>query len=213
MVPGRPRRRSLIQAASAAALGALLPARSAAARELDAEEIRRLGRGELVRVPLDVELSKGEYFGGVSYAVLPDSPPDVMRALLDPAAWTSILPLTLEARLLGTKGQDLQVFFKQGARLGTASYVLLVRRESPGLLRFWLDPSQPHEIADCWGYFRVQPWSRRASLLTYGALVHLDFGMVKMLFTEKIRSYALTTPALVRNYLKAQRARAGTPHD
>ena len=75
------------------------------------------------------------------------------------------------------------------------------------MLRFWLDPSQPHDIADCWGYFRVQPWGRRASLLTYAALVHLDFGMVKMLFTEKIRRYALGTPGLVRAYVRAHRRR------
>ncbi|MFT3767646.1 MAG: hypothetical protein QM820_19500 [Minicystis sp.] len=209
MVPGRARRRSLIQAASAAALGALLPEGEAAAGTLVQDDVRRLNHGEVVRVPLDLDLAKGDYFGGISYAVIVAPPADVMRALVDPAAYTSILPLTLEARVLGTTGLDTQVFFKQGGKLGTASYVLLVRRESQGLLRFWLDPTQPHEIADCWGYFRVQPWGRHASLLTYAALVHLEFGMVKMLFTETIRKYALTTPALVRNYVRAHLAPVG----
>lgn len=205
MVPGRARRRSVIQAAGAAAIGALLPARAADARELGPEELRRLALGEVVRVPLDVNLPKGDYFGGISYAHITAPVADVVGVLLDPASYTRILPLTLEARVIGMQGQDSLLYLKQGGKLGTAEYVLVVRRESMGLFRFWLDPSHPHEIADCWGYFRVQPWSRRGCLLTYAALVRLDFGMVKMLFSEKIRSYALSTPGLVRAYVRAQR--------
>jgi hypothetical protein len=124
-----------------------------------------------------------------------------MNTILDPASWSSILPMTLEAKLLGRKGQDMQAYFRQGGKLGSASYVMIVRRESLGLLRFWLDPSREHDIADCWGYFRVQPWGKHNSLLTYAALVRLDFGMVKLLFSEKIRGYALSTPGLVRAYV------------
>jgi hypothetical protein len=202
MVPGRARRRSLIQAAGAAALGALVPSR-AEARELTSEELRRLFHGEVVRVPLDLDLPKGDYFGGLSYAIIPAPGDVVMSVLLDPSSYTSILPLTLEARVLGALDHDSRVFFKQGGKLGTASYVLVVRRESLGLISFWLDPSEPHDIADCWGYFRVQPWGKRQSLLTYAALVHLDAGLVKLLFSEKIRSYALSTPGLVRAYVRA----------
>lgn len=192
----------MIQAAGAAALGALLPSSPARAKELSTAELRRLSRGEVVRVPLDLDLSNGDYFGGVSYAVIRAPGDVVMSVLLDPASYTSILPLTLEARIIGNQGDDRKLFLKQGGKLGTASYVLVVRRESPGLIRFWLDPSEPHEIGDCWGYFRVQPWGKQASLLTYAALVHLEAGLVKLLFSEKIRSYALGTPGLVRAYVR-----------
>lgn len=213
MVPGRPRRRSLIQAAGAAALGALAGEREAAAAKLAPEDAARLSRGEVVRFPLDIELAKGDYFGGVSYAVIGAAPSEVMAALTDPSAYTSILPLTLESRIVGTVGQDKQVFFKQGGKLGSASYVLLVRRESQSLIRFWLDPSAPHDIADAWGYFRAEPWARRSTLLTYGALLHLDFGPVKLLFTETIRRYALGTPALVRTYVRRHRTQGEEHHD
>lgn len=201
----------MIQAAGAAALGALLPGREAAARELGEEEVRKLVHGEVVRVPLDLELAKGDYFGGISYAVIQASPAEVMGALIDPASYTSILPLTMEARVVGTSGIDTQVYFKHGGKLGSAAYVMLVRRESAGLLRFWLDPSQPHEIADCWGYFRVQPWGRRSCLLTYAGLIRLDFGFLK-LFTETIRRYTLGTPGLVRAYVRSRQGHAGEPH-
>ncbi len=86
-----------------------------------------------------------------------------------------------------------------------------MRRESQGLLRFWLDPSEPHDIGDCWGYFRVQPWGKRASLLTYAALLHLDSGLVKLLFSETIRRYALKTPGLVRAFVEGKRGHGAGP--
>lgn len=203
MVPGRPRRRSLIQAAGASALATLIPPSRAHARALAAEEVRLLEAGEVVKTPLDVQLPRGDYFGGVSYALMPAPLTRVMDVLLDPGAYLRILPLTQEARVLSESGLDRQIFLRTGGRAGSVAYVLLVRRESQGLVRFWLDPSQPHEIADCWGYFRVQTWTKETSLLTYAALLHLDFGIVKMLFTETIRRYALNTPALVRGYVRA----------
>ena len=208
MVPGRPRRRSLIGAAGSAVIAALVPLgqeREAEAHELDADDRARLTRGEVVRKPLDVDLAHGDYFGGLAYALIGATTVEVMAVLTDPAAYTKILPLTLESRVVGKQGYDDKVFFRQGGKLGSASYVLVVRRESPSLLRFWLDPDEPHEIEDCWGYFRVQPWGARSTLLTYAALVHLEAGVVKMLFTEAIRTYALSTPGLVRAYVQQRR--------
>ncbi len=110
--------------------------------------------------------------------------------------------------MLWQRGRDTAVYLRQGGRAGSAAYALIVRRESLGLFRFWLDPSQPHEIADLWGYFRVQPWGSEASLLTYGALVRLDFGVVKLLFSETIRRVALGTPAVVAGAYVEARSRA-----
>jgi hypothetical protein len=202
MVSGRARRRSLIQLAGAVALGVCLPERRAAAAPLAADEVARLSRGELVRRPLDLDLPQGGYFGGVSYAVI-RAPVDAVAAVLaDPSTYTSILPMTLESRLLQRVGGDVSVYFRQGGRAGSAAYVLTIRRESPGLFRFWLDPSKEHEIADLWGFLRVQPWDGTGALLTYAALLRLDFGLVKLLFSEKIRQYALGTPELVRAYVQ-----------
>ncbi len=207
MVPGRPRRRSLIRVAGAAALAALVPERRAAAEPLPPADLARLARGDVVRAPIDLELPQGDYFGGVSYAVIPAPLGEVTAVLEDPGTYGFILPLTLEARLLGHRGGDLQVYLRQGTRLGSAAYVILVRRESQGLFRFWVDLSQPHEIADGWGYFRVIPWANGASLLTYAVLVRLELGMVRLLFTETIRRAALGTPGVVRAYVSARQPR------
>jgi hypothetical protein len=203
MVPRRARRRSLIQLAGGAALGALVPARTARAAPLSPEEVARLAAGEVVRVPLDLDLPQGSYFGGLSYAVVRAPVAEVTAVLNDPSTYTSILPKTLESRVLRSGERDRQVYLRHGGRAGSAAYVLTVRRESMGMFRFWLDPSQPHEIADLWGYFRVQPWDKEASLATYAALLRLDFGVVKMLFSEVIRRYALSTPGLLRDFVHA----------
>jgi hypothetical protein len=196
-------RRAWLQAAGGAALATLLPPARAEARALAAEEVRRLDAGEIVRHPVDVELARGDYFGGVAYAIVPAPLGRVMEVLLDAGSYRSILPLCQEARVISASGLDRQIAFRTGGRAGSVAYVLFVRRESQGLVRFWLDPSQPHDIADCWGYFRAQSWTKETSLLTYAALLHLDFGIIKMLFTETIRRYALNTPALVRSYVQA----------
>jgi hypothetical protein len=201
MIPRRPRRRSLVQLAGATTLAALLPERVASAEHLTQDDLARLAAGEIVRVPLDLDLPQGDYFGGVAYAVIPATVGPVTAVLDDPATYRSILPMTLDARVLSQRGGNRQVYLRQGGRLGSTAYVLLVRRESQGLFRFWLDPTEPHEIADCWGYFRVSPWGRAASLLTYAALVRLESGVVRLLFKEAIRGNALGTPALVRAYV------------
>jgi hypothetical protein len=207
MVSGRPRRRSLIHLAGAAALSGLVPAREAAAAALPADDLARLGQGELVRVPIDVDLPEGGYFGGISYVVIHAPMAAVTAVLTDPSTYRFILPMTLESRVLSRGERDMQVYFRQGARAGSAAYVIIARRESQGLIRFWLDPSQPHEIADLWGYFRVQPWGKDAVVLTYAALIRLDFGMVKLLFSEAIRRNAMGTPALVRAFVEGRQAR------
>ena len=206
MVPRRPGRRSVIRAGLgllAAPLALALPSSSLAAG-LDDDERRRLAAGDLVRRHLDVDLAAGSYFGGVAYTIVHASPAEVMAAISDPDAYRAILPLLREGRVIGKQGDDLLVYFSHGGRVYSSGYVAIVRRESPGLIRFWLDPSRPHDVADCWGYFRAQPYGPD-TLLTYGALLRLDFGFIKAFFSEKIRKYALDSPLLIRSYDEAKR--------
>jgi hypothetical protein len=209
MVPGRSRRRSLILFAGGAVLGgATARPRVSKAASLTPDDTAKLRAGEVVSVPLDVDLDEGSYFGGVAYALVPASVTEVAGVINDPGTYPSILPKTLESRVLGSVGDDRRVYFRQGGNAGSAAYVLFVRRESLGLFRFWLDKSAAHDIADLWGYFDVQPYAD-GSLLTYAALVRLDFGIVKLLFSGAIRRFAMTTPGLVRAYVEAHRGHPG----
>lgn len=182
--------------------------RIASAGELTEDEKQRLIAGEVVRRPIDAERDEGTYIGGVSYAVIDAPAPYVIDMLRDPATYLDVLPLTLEAKQVGKRGDDMLVFFKHGGRLGTASYTMRVRFASPTLIRFWMDPDSPHEIEDIWGYARAEPLSAERCLGTYAVLA--DVGTItRLLFGEKIRDYALDTPGNLRRMAGARYGFAG----
>ncbi|MDC3959907.1 SRPBCC family protein [Polyangium jinanense] len=190
-----------------AVLGALVLAwpGQAHAGALTADEKTRLARGEVVKRTFDVELPEGDFIGGLGYVLIAAPPADVMAVLLDPGSYRYIFPLTQEARLVSRKGDDFFLTFRQGGAKVSGEYTVRARRETPSLVRFWMDPTRPHDIGDCWGFFRVDPADDGKTLLTYGALLHLEFGVIKLLFEEKIRSYALQTPELLRRYVEDRR--------
>jgi len=187
-------------------LGALLCALTLAphtrADTLTPTEHERLYRGEVVKRTFDVDLPQGDFIGGLGYVIIAAKPSDVMAVLLDPASYRHIFPLTREARLVARVGDDFFLTFIQGGRNVSGEYTVRARRETPSMVRFWMDPTRPHDIGDCWGFFRVDPAPGGKTLLTYGALLHLEFGVIKLLFQEKIRSYALETPSLLRRYVE-----------
>jgi len=139
--------------------------------------------------------------------VIPAPPAEVMAALLEPASYEHIFPLTQEAKLVGREGDDFFISFRQGSKRITGEYTVRARRESPSLVRFWLDPSRPHDIGDCWGFFRVDPAEGGKTRLSYGALLHLEFGVIKLVFQEKIRGYALEVPERLRWWVDARRGK------
>lgn len=178
------------------------------AEPLTAEETTRLASGQVVARNVDAELHGGQYVGGVSYALIDAPPVRVLAALLDPAAYLHILPLAQETREVGWVDGDRLYYFRHGSSLGSGGYTCRVHPEPGGTVRFWMDPSQPHDIDDAWGYFRVDDAGDGRTLLTVGMLVDLGFGFARLLFEERIRNRLLTTPGLVKRYVeKGERAR------
>lgn len=186
----------------AASLGAasLSVASPARAEPLTAEETSRLQAGQVVA--RNVDAHDGQYVGGVSYALVDAPPVRVLAALLDPAAYLHILPLAQETREVGWVDGDRLYYFRHGSSLGSGGYTCRVHTEAGGTLRFWMDPSQPHDIDDAWGYFRVDDAGNGRTLLTVGILVDLGFGFARLLFEERIRTRLLTTPGLVKRYVE-----------
>ena len=180
----------------------------ARAESLTAEENGRLLAGQVVARNVDATVHGGQYVGGVSYAIIDAPQVRVLAALLDPAAYLHILPLVQETREVGWSDGDRLYYFRHGSSLGSGGYTCRVHPEAGGTLRFWLDPSQPHDIDDAWGYFRVDDAGNGRTLLTVGMLVDLGFGFARLLFEERIRSRLLTTPGLVKRYVeKVERER------
>jgi hypothetical protein len=209
-------RRSLIHLAGATALGALVPERIVSAESLTSAETRCLEEGGELRVPLDVDLPQGRYFGGTVYKRLfYFSVDEVMAVVANPSTYTSILSTTQEARVLSRIGRDVQVYLRHGEGLIRVSYVVRVRRESSNLLRFWLDPSEPHDLDDGWGFLRAEAMpmlfrgrfsqyksSKPVSLVTWSVLLRIDRHDVRGRYSEAIRRLVMETPQLLDRYLQ-----------
>jgi hypothetical protein len=69
----------------------------------------------------------------------------------------------------------------------------------PHVVRFWLDPSQPHSIDDVWGFFRASRYDAEHSLVSVGALVNLGPGVIRMLFEQRIQRSILRMPNRIRD--------------
>lgn len=192
----------LLFSAAFGALVSLSLSPEARAGRLTAEEEKRLAQGEVVKRTFDIDLPQGDFIGGLGYVIISAPPSEVLAALLEPSSYMHIFALTQEARLEARDGDDFIIYLRQGGKKISGEYSVRARKETQSLVRFWLDPSRPHDVGDLWGFFRLDPAPGGKTLLAYGALLHLEFGVMKLLFQEKIRTYALETPARLRAFIE-----------
>lgn len=172
----------------------------ARAEPLRADELAALDRGSTVRRRMELEHDGDTYAVGIAYAVVRAPVREVMAVVSDLAAYPSILPRLEEAREVRRRGEHRWVRFRHETKLGTAEYSCVVHRESGRVVRFWMDPSRPHDIDDMFGYFRAEPFGPGKTLFTYAVALRLPFA-IRALFEDRIVDYAMDTPALVRRYL------------
>jgi hypothetical protein len=188
----------LLSVALASPLGATPRLRAS----LTATERRALDSGRLVAKALRFAQGDGRYVGGVSYQVVAARPELVLAALSDVKNWPDALPRTKSARLLDATGGLPRVELVQGGSFVDARYTVLIERTETDTLRFWLDPTRPHDIRDVWGFFRVQPLPGGRSLVTVGAALDLGDGIARMLFEDKIESLVLGAPLKIREFVE-----------
>lgn len=187
-----------------AVVAVALPIGSANADTLAPSEQARLERGETVIRTQTIDRGDQHYVGGVTYTVLNVSSAEISALLDDVSAYRHVLPTTKRARKVAVDGGDTLVELVQGNALYEATYTIRVRR-SARELRFWLEPTRPHEIDDAWGFFRIEPFmtanGEERVLLTYGVLVDVGPGIVRELFEERVRAAMLSVPQLVQRHL------------
>ena len=190
-------RTSILLPVLAAACLNSVPARADALSGADTE---RLESGATVTRTDTLERGDRRYVGGVTYTVIDAQPGDLERLLADVKDWQRFLPKTRDARRVGTAGGDPLVQVTHGSSLLQVSYTVRVHRQG-NLLRFWMDPSRPHDIEDVWGFFRMQPIRHDRTLVTYGILIDMGPGVLRSLFENRVRELALTVPQRVRGLL------------
>jgi hypothetical protein len=186
---------ALPRSSVAAAPAVSVPALSAYEREV-------LAAGSMVSRPLRFSSQDGRYVGGVSYQLVDARPEVVLSALSDVSNWPEALPRTKSARLLDSKAGVSRVELVQGSSFVDARYAVMLERADDDTIRFWLDPSQPHDIRDVWGFFRVQAFPGGRSLVTVGAALDLGDGLARALFEDKIARMMLHAPRSIRAFVE-----------
>jgi hypothetical protein len=180
------------------------PSGNAQAESLTASESARLERGETVIRSHTIDRGEAHYVGGVTYTVLSATAAEISALFDDVSTYRHVLPKTKGARRVGVDQGDTLIELVQGNAVYEATYTIRVRRSSREL-RFWLEPTRPHEIDDAWGFFRIDPFigpsGEERVLLTYGVLVDVGPGIVRELFEERVRAAMLSVPQLVQRHL------------
>lgn len=187
------------------ALALVGPARAEPQKEapvLNAREQEALHAGGMVSRALRFAQDGGSYVGGVSYQVVDARPELVLAALSDVNNWPEALPRTKSARLLASSDGLSRVELVQGGSFVDARYTVLLARADADTIRFWLDPSAPHDIRDVWGFFRVKGLPGGRSLITVGAALDLGDGLTRLLFEEKIAGMLLRAPRKIRQFVE-----------
>jgi len=194
----------LVRLAAIAAL--VLGSSVARADGLTAWEAGRLLRGDTVARAQAIQRGDRRYVGGVTYTILDAGVDDLASLLDDFRSWRRFLPKTRDAQRVGALGEDPLVEITHGSPLVKVAYTLRVHR-SGNLVRFWMDPSRPHDIEDAWGFFRAEPLPNGRTLMTYGILIDMGSGLLRDMFEGRVRELALEVPDHVRDVVLQRIAR------
>jgi hypothetical protein len=191
---GMPSRALADRGSTSAAQGS--PALTGAEREA-------LVTGRTVGRPLRFSRAGGSYVGGVAYQVVRATPGEVLRVLADVSALPAALPRTERAELVSSDGRSARIELVQGNAPFVVKYTLHLVQDTNGEgIRFWLDPTRPHDVKDVWGYFRVQPFGQQHTLVTMAVALDLGPGLPRMLFEDRVERAILRAPAKIRAFVE-----------
>jgi hypothetical protein len=172
---------------------------------LTAEQHRTLRSGGRVEELVALDRQGQRYVGGVSYALVRAEPRQVFDVLNQLSTLSILLPTTRNARVLDRTANRVRIELEQGNSVVSTSFAVFFEHEppegrnDPHVVRFWLDPSEPHGIDDAWGYFRATRYDDEHSLVSVGALVNLGPGLIRMLFEQRIQRSILRMPNRIRD--------------
>lgn len=169
---------------------------------------QRLREGERVEELVELERRGQRYVGGVSYVLVQAEPGQVFDVLNQLDTLASVLPQTRDLRVLERSGGRVRVAIELGNGVVSTAFTVFFQLDpAPGndeahMVRFWLDPSQPHGVEDVWGYFRATRYDAGRALISVGALVNLGPGLIRMLFEERVVRAILRMPNRIREVVE-----------
>lgn len=207
--PARGRRSAVVALLSVFALLAGTPAGADAQGDLTAAERARLQRGELVTRPAQRRVGGQVTFGGTSYQVVRAPLAEVWRAVTDPRRYADMLPQVRSARQVAQSGPSRSVALRHQRGPIDVRYVMnfLFERRSHTVL-FTLDETRHHDIRAGWGFIRLAARGADQTLVSFGAMVGIDSGVVSVGMRPTLQEWLLKVPLTVKRYIDRQRSAA-----
>jgi hypothetical protein len=181
---------------------------------LNTEQHQTLRSGGRVEEFVELDRQGQRYVGGVSYALVRAEPHQVIDVLNQLTTLSVVLPSTRSTRIIERSDDWVRVELEQGNSVVSTTFTVFFQQEpGEGLdgargVRFWLDPSRPHNIDDVWGFFRASRYDSEHALVSVGALVNLGPGLIRMLFEERIQRAILRMPNRIRDTVERRRPAA-----
>ena len=169
-------------------------------------EKEHLLRGQTVSRKANVRQGPHRLVGGVAYTIVDWGPDQVASLIDDVSLWNRLIPRARDVRRIANVGDDARVAVSHGNALISVSYSMRVRRDGR-LVRFWMDPTRPHDIEDVWGFFRPEALPDGRTLITFGILIDLGDGMIRDLFEGHVQELALEIPDNVRSVIVERSSR------
>ena len=191
------------------ALFAGAPAVASAQNDLSASERSRLRRGELVTRPATRRVGGQVTFGGTSYQVIRAPLADVWRAVSDTQRYPDMLPQVRSSRQVGRNGQSRSVALHHHRGPIDVRYVMnfLFQRGSYTIL-FNLDETRHHDIRAGWGFIRLAARGVDHTLVSFGAMVGIDSGVISAGMRPTLQEWLLKVPLTMKWYIDRQRRAA-----
>lgn len=196
----------VVALAVVACVAVSVPVSAVAQHDLSAAERARLQRGELVTRPALRRVGEQVTFGGTSYQVIQAPLAQVWRAISDPRRYTELLPQVRSARQVAQTGTSRAVALRHQRGPVDVSYVMNFLFEAgTHTVLFNLDETRPHDIRQGWGFIRLARRGPDHTLVSFGAMVGIDSGVVSAGLRPTLQEWILKVPLTMKWYMDRQR--------
>lgn len=175
------------------------------------EEFARLRAGEVVVRPRMVDVGSARYIGGVAYALVGAGPAALRSILRETKSYERLVPRVKQVSLVGENEGDR--FLRVVHSIFDASYTVRVHEE-PKEFQFWVDQQKAHDVDDAWGFLHYEAFDFPAPappapcgervLVTYAIMIRLSPGIVRELFSDRLRAAALSLPRRLQRFAGEQ---------
>lgn len=154
------------------------------------------------------EVDDSDYLGGYREVYIDASPALVMATLLNIESYREILPMLRSFNPLPMSPEGhLMSEVDEGGSLGHARYTARVERRGD-TVRFWVDRTQPHEIEDAFGWFKIAE-EGSGTLVKFRVWIDVGSSLTESLFGGKIEHVALQIPERLRRHVESLNSKLG----